>query len=408
MFYRSLTLLFILALVFIAADHSPAQTSKTSKPVERGIIATVTGTAASQALPPEIQRRYDTFVKVWSTIRDNYFDKSFSNLDWNVIRSEYEPRAKAAKTDVELYRVLNEMLGRLNRSHLAVIPPEVYLTLDAARKASREKERALSPKKLPSSPETADGGEDEDFFDTIDDTAPFGIGVDLSLVDDSFMITRMDHNSAAEFAGLKRGYIIEKVNGVSLQEMLNRILVYNSSIHSTSVKQFVPSYVVSSMLDGEPDTYVTVSYLDENDQPKEAKIKREPLKEKNITVALNFPPQTLSFEAASLDDKTGYIRFNIFAIPVIERFCQAVGDFKTKDGLVIDLRGNTGGILASIPILAGMLTSTSIDLGTSIYRTRLEQLKAPSKAKNFKGRIVLLVDNRTASAAEMFALALKE
>ena len=32
----------------------------------------------------------------------------------------------------------------------------------------------------------------------------------------------------------------------------------------------------------------------------------------------------------------------------------------------------------------------------------------PSKAKNFKGRIVILVDNRTASAAEMFALALRD
>jgi Periplasmic protease len=386
-----------------------AQRPAPPKPVNRGIIATVTGTAASSpALPPEEQRRYDTFIKVWSTIRDNYFDKTFSNLDWNAIKGEYEPRVKAAKTDAELYRLLNEMLGRLNRSHLSVIPPEVYQALRDARKAAREKERATNTDKHSLDAGAADADDDEDALDSIDDTSPFGIGVDLSLVNDRFMITRMDANSAAEHAGLKRGYIIEKVSGVSLQEMLNRILIYNSSIHSTSVKQFVPSYVVSSMLNGERDSYVTVSYLDENDQPKEAKIRREPLKEKTIIVAANFPPQTLSFESASLDEKTGYIRFNVFAIPVIERFCQAIGELRSKDGLILDLRGNTGGVLAAIPTLAGMLTPVSMDIGTSIYRTRSEPLTAPSKAKNFKGRIVILVDNRTASAAEMFALALRD
>jgi len=385
-----------------------AQSSAPPKPTNRGIIATVTGTASSApALPPE-QRRYDTFIKVWSTIRDNYFDKTFSNLDWNAIKGEYEPRVKAAKTDAELYRILNEMLGRLNRSHLSVIPPEVYQALRDATKAAREKERATNSDKHSSDSGAAGADDDEDALDSIDDTSPFGIGVDLSLINDRFMITRMDANSAAEYAGLKRGYIIEKVSGVSLQEMLNRILIYNSSIHSTSVKQFVPSYVVSSMLNGERDSYVTVSYLDENDQPKEAKIRREPLKEKTIIVAANFPPQTLSFESTSLDEKTGYIRFNVFAIPVIERFCQAIGDLRSKDGLILDLRGNTGGVLAAIPTLAGMLTPVSIDLGTSIYRTRSEPLTAPSKAKNFKGRVVILVDDRTASAAEMFALALRD
>jgi C-terminal processing protease CtpA/Prc len=55
-----------------------------------------------------------------------------------------------------------------------------------------------------------------------------------------------------------------------------------------------------------------------------------------------------------------------------------------------------------------MLTTSSIDLGTSIYRKTSEPLRAPSKAKHFKGKIVILVNDSTASAAEMFALALRE
>ena len=408
---QRLPLILSFAILLCCVGHSSAQKTKSSKTVERGIIATVTGSAPSTEqpkFPPDVQRRYDAFLKVWTTIRDNYFDKTFSNLDWNAIKTEFEPRVKAAKSDSELYRDLNEMLGRLKRSHLSVIPPEVYETLNTARKAAKEKERQSRIAKQPPSTGEPDKADDEDFLDSIDDTAPYGIGAELSLINDRFVITRMDHNSAAEYVGLKRGYIVEKVNGVSLADMLTRVMIYYSSINSINVKQFVPAYVVSSMLNGEPDSYVTIGYVDENDQPKEVKIRREPLKEKIITIAPNFPPQDLSFESGSLDDKTGYIRFNVFAIAVIDKFCQAIGEFKGKQGLVIDLRGNTGGVLASIPILAGMLTSTSIDLGSSIYRNRTEVLNAPSKAKNYTGRVVVLVDDRTASAAEMFALSLRE
>ena len=407
---RRLPLLLLLPILVFVTDRAAPQSPKSTRTVERGVIATVTGTASAPpqpALPPDVQRRYDSFLKVWSTLRDNYFDKTFNHLDWSSVRSEFEPRVKAAKTDGELYRLLDEMLGRLNRSHLVVIPPEVYETLNEARKASRRKEREVLTGKR-ETPQLTDNSKEEDFLGSIDETAPYGIGVELSLINDRFVITRMEPNSAAEYVGLKRGYIIEKVNGVSLQDMLTRVMIYHSSNHSTNVKQFVPAYVVSSMLNGTPDTYVSVGYLDENDQPREIKIRREPLKEQIITISPNFPPSELSFQSSSLDEKTGFIRFNMFALPVIDKFCRAIGDFKDKQGLIIDLRGNTGGVLATIPVLAGMLTSTSIDLGTSIYRYRSETLKAPSKAKNYKGRVVVLVDDRTASAAEMFALSLRE
>jgi carboxyl-terminal processing protease len=406
MFRRSLIIPAVCAVVFSSVVVGIAQRSRRGKIVPRGVIATVTGTATVPVLPPDIERRYETFITVWSTIRDNYFDKSFNGLDWNAVRTEFEPKVKNSKSDSEVHTLLNSMLGRLNRSHLAVIPPEVYRTLSDVQKLVKARESAGDPGK--SADLSAGTADDKDDLEVIDENAKYGIGVELSLVGDRFMITRMDENSAAEYAGLKRGFVLDKVNGISLQEMLNRIMIYNSSIHSTSVKQFVPAYVVSAMLNGNRDSYVTVGYLDEADQPKEVRIRREPLKERSISIASNFPPQQLSFESRSIDDSTGYIRFNFFAMPVIDRFCRAIGDFKSKSGLIIDLRGNTGGVLASVPTLAGMLTADSLDLGTSIYRTRSEPLKASSKTKNFKGRIVVLVDDRTASAAEMFALSLRD
>src|SRR4051794_36475108 len=116
----------IIAIAVIGVAGIVAQKRKPPKTIRRGIVATVTGTTGAPTLPPDVQRRYDTFIMVWSTLHDSYFDKTFSSLDWNSIKSEFEPKVKAAKSDIELHNLLNSMLGRLNKSHLGVIPPEVY------------------------------------------------------------------------------------------------------------------------------------------------------------------------------------------------------------------------------------------------------------------------------------------
>ncbi|MEP6705748.1 MAG: S41 family peptidase, partial [Acidobacteriota bacterium] len=93
---------------------------------------------------------------------------------------------------------------------------------------------------------------------------------------------------------------------------------------------------------------------------------------------------------------------------VVEKFCTALTEFKDKKALVIDLRGNLGGSMTAIIGLAGMLSDKDVDLGTAIYRWGPEHLEAQSKAKNFKGRVAVLVDETTASAAEMLSAALQD
>src|SRR5262245_49310722 len=113
---RSL-LLIGLFLCLLAAV--PGQKRK-SKPVtiHRDEVLSVVSVPVSPRMPPDVQRRYDTFIQVWQTIKLNYFDPTFSNLNWDSVRSEYEPKVKAAHSDAELHDLLSSMIGRLNRSHL--------------------------------------------------------------------------------------------------------------------------------------------------------------------------------------------------------------------------------------------------------------------------------------------------
>ncbi|MDQ3711585.1 MAG: hypothetical protein M3388_05140 [Acidobacteriota bacterium] len=128
-------------------------------------------------LIPEQQRRLDTFNFVWQTIKSNYFDQTFSGLNWDKIKKEFEPRVLKTANDSQLHDILQEMITRLDRSHFAVIPPEVYQAIERAEaeaKATDEKQTAVNEEEN-SEEETI---EKEDLISE-DYSARFGIGIDL-------------------------------------------------------------------------------------------------------------------------------------------------------------------------------------------------------------------------------------
>ena len=88
--------------------------------------------------------RMQSFYEVWNTISENYFDRTFSGLDWEKIREEFEPKAKSAKTDEELHSLLSEMVSRLKKSHFGIIPPEVYIEYQKRKAEALENSKKVS------------------------------------------------------------------------------------------------------------------------------------------------------------------------------------------------------------------------------------------------------------------------
>ncbi|MDQ3064582.1 MAG: S41 family peptidase [Acidobacteriota bacterium] len=398
-------LLFLILFVWLFGTNENISAQKRKSPPRRNVGVKTTkifSVVPPRALPPEQQRRLDSFNFVWQTIKSNYFDQTFSGLDWDKIKKEFEPRVLKTASDNQLHDILQEMINRLDRSHFAVIPPEVYQAIERAKAEAKAKdEKQIAANEQENSEEVTE----EDIISQ-DYSARFGIGIDLRLIDNRFVITRIEKNSAAETAGLKTGYTIEKVNDVSLAELLKQIEIYYANIRN--IKRHLSAQIIDSMLNGEKDSYVILTVAGEIEPPREIKVQREKLKGEAILLGKNYPEQFLRFETASLNDEVGFVKFNLFALPIVEKFCSAMTQLKDKKAIIIDLRGNGGGILGSLVGLGGMLTEKSIDLGTSIYKIGSENMVALSKAKNYKGKIVFLVDNRTVSAAEIFAAALQE
>lgn len=60
------------------------------------------------------------FVDAWRILRDWFYDPGMHGQDWNAIRAQYEPLARAARTRADLDHVLQELVGELNSGHVYV------------------------------------------------------------------------------------------------------------------------------------------------------------------------------------------------------------------------------------------------------------------------------------------------
>lgn len=64
------------------------------------------------------QEKIQVFQEAWRWLRDTFYDPTFRGLDWNAIRDRFAPLAAGVQTPGELRSVLNLMVGELRTSHL--------------------------------------------------------------------------------------------------------------------------------------------------------------------------------------------------------------------------------------------------------------------------------------------------
>jgi Tol biopolymer transport system component/C-terminal processing protease CtpA/Prc len=59
------------------------------------------------------------FRRIWRTIGERFYDAGMHGRDWQALRVRYEAEAVASRESRQFYRVVRQMLGELNASHLA-------------------------------------------------------------------------------------------------------------------------------------------------------------------------------------------------------------------------------------------------------------------------------------------------
>lgn len=379
--FRALFLILFVLQTVMHARQAPR--------VEAPAVAAAPPVAAAGA---EAERRRESFDIVWRTVKENHFDPQFGGVDWDAIRAEFAPRAAAARTDRELHTLLQQMLNRLGRSHFNIIPPEA----------------------IPSTGVEDDLKEDAGADDTSGDEEPrrkgslraaeqltYGIGIDLRVVGGAALITRVEPGSTAARAGLRPGYVLRSIDGQPLSEILRTLRLV--AVYEPSARNQIPAEIIVGHVNGPPETSVALTFLDGRNRVRRAVVPRERLKGELVPLFQALPAQFVEFESARLRGGVGYVRFNLFAAPVLEKFCAALRSMKDAPGIVLDLRGNRGGLLGLVYGLGGLVETRPVSFGVMRTRAGWHDLGIVPQKNGYRGRLVVLIDAETQSAAEIFA-----
>ncbi|MBQ7630061.1 MAG: S41 family peptidase [Selenomonadaceae bacterium] len=202
-----------------------------------------------------------------------------------------------------------------------------------------------------------------------------GIGVYMGFKDNGVQILNVIPDGPGDRSGLKAGDSILAVNS----EPVNQI-EYGE---------------VALKIRGEVGTSVELLVHREGEEDKTYTITREIIKVQTVSSKM-------------LDDILGYIRISNFSENTGKEFKTALNELESANmkGLILDLRQNPGGVITSCVEVAreivpkGPIVSVIQRDGTKeVYTSDLEQTKFP---------IVVLLDQNSASAAELLSGALQD
>jgi carboxyl-terminal processing protease len=87
---------------------------------------------------------------------------------------------------------------------------------------------------------------------------------------------------------------------------------------------------------------------------------------------------------------------------------EAIRSMKDASGIVIDLRGNPGGIGGMAPGVAGLLVKEQTSLGSMKTRENETKFIVYPQGDVYQGKVVVLTDYGSASTSEIFAAGLQE
>lgn len=66
------------------------------------------------------REKMEIFNQGWRYLRDHFYDDKYHGVDWNAVRTTYEPMIAGARNTDEMRRLMSLMVGELNASHLGV------------------------------------------------------------------------------------------------------------------------------------------------------------------------------------------------------------------------------------------------------------------------------------------------
>jgi carboxyl-terminal processing protease len=208
-----------------------------------------------------------------------------------------------------------------------------------------------------------------------------GIGIMYNVIEDTVNIMQLIKEGPAQKAGIEVG---------------DKILFVNDSISLTQ-KNITEEFIKNKMR-GEEESVVKLTVI------REGAIKKISIKRASIALP--------SIDAAyMIDTTTGYIKINKFADRTYEEFMQELEKLQKQkmENLVLDLRGNGGGFMhAATAIADEFLEGDKLIVYTQGNKSAKEEIRCRKEGLFEKGKLIVLINETSASASEVLAGALQD
>ena len=339
-------------------------------PAAAALLAAAAGASvAAQSWRASAIASFDT---AWQTINDTYYDPSFGGLDWSAVARELRPKVEQAGTPADARDVIRDLLARLGRSHFTLLTPSAAEALPG----------------------------------------PAAVPIDVRLSGDEVIVTRVSSPDAAA-AGLSAGQLIAAIDGRPVADLWRDVVARDDR-----TRQLLRWQQINRALHGHESQVARLRVRPVEGSDREIETARRMPAGEFVTLG-NMPPLQVQFEARDARTpagrEAGLITFSIWMVPVASPITLAVDRFRQRAGIVIDLRGNLGGLMSMIQGVSGHFLAEPQLLGT--MRTRQSPLTFRANPRTvmddgrrvevYAGPVAILVDELTASTSEIFASAMQ-
>ena len=305
-------------------------------------IATSQSTSLSFKVQIYIDRaaeRKHVFSEAWQTLQDGFYDSDFHGVDWRTMYYKYVDWAMSARERQDFHDVIRLMMGELNASHLGVWK--------------------IDP-----------GGETSGAIGIIPDPAYTGAGIKVKEVIPNTPATELKVN-------IKPGELVTHINGAKIERGIN------------------PYLLLRNMDD--KDVLLTIK---NNNRSREVTLTLTTPGKILSTVRENWVKANDKYVYEKTNDRIGYLYIEAMYEPNLRQFEKDLYEEMDKEGLIIDIRYNSGGRIhdALLDILRRTAYAYSIERGGQKSYSSLFKWNKPT---------AVLINEHCASNAEIFPAAFK-
>ena len=296
--------------------------------------------SSQQRLPLSRHRGWEMLERIKDDLRKHYYDSNFHGMDLDARFKSAREKIKEAQTNGQIYAILAQLLTELNDSHTIFLPPSWRLKVD--------------------------------------------YGFQMQHIGEECYVISVTPESDASKQGLRQGDLILSIDGFAPSRQ--------------NLKKIKYSYFSLQPRDG-----MTLNVRGYDGQTKTLTLKmrivsgNELLKERKRAEQF-FEPRYYEVDRNVIVCKLPHF---YLSDKEIDRLIKQV---KGRQTLILDLRGNPGGLVSTVQYFVGYFFKEPITIAQRKDRKGITAISSTSHGANYSNAsLIVLIDSESKSGSEVFA-----